>query len=35
MAAIGYGEGYPVADNATAAGRELNRRVSILVKGKA
>lgn len=35
MAATGYGEGYPVADNATAAGRELNRRVSILVKGKA
>ncbi|MEJ2384967.1 MAG: OmpA family protein [Xanthomonadales bacterium] len=34
MAAIGYGEGYPVADNATAAGRELNRRVSILVRGK-
>jgi outer membrane protein OmpA-like peptidoglycan-associated protein len=35
MAAIGYGEGYPVADNTTAAGRELNRRVSILVRGKA
>lgn len=35
MEAIGYGEGYPVADNATAAGRELNRRVSILVRGKA
>lgn len=35
MAAIGYGEGYPVADNNTAQGRELNRRVSILVKGKA
>jgi outer membrane protein OmpA-like peptidoglycan-associated protein len=35
MAAIGYGEGYPVADNSTAQGRELNRRVSILVKGKA
>ena len=34
MAAIGYGEGYPVADNATAAGRELNRRVSVLVRGK-
>ena len=35
MAAIGYGEGYPVADNATPQGRQLNRRVSILVKGKA
>jgi len=35
MEAIGYGEGYPVADNATPQGRALNRRVSILVKGKA
>lgn len=35
MAALGYGEGYPVADNASPAGRALNRRVSILVKGKA
>ena len=35
MQAIGYGEGYPVADNATPQGRALNRRVSILVRGKA
>jgi len=35
MESIGYGEGYPVADNASPQGRELNRRVSILVKGKA
>jgi outer membrane protein OmpA-like peptidoglycan-associated protein len=34
MAAIGYGEGYPVADNSTPAGRQLNRRVSILIRGK-
>ena len=35
MAAIGYGEGYPVADNASPAGRAQNRRVSILVRGNA
>ncbi|HET6591342.1 MAG TPA: OmpA family protein [Xanthomonadales bacterium] len=35
MAAIGYGEGYPVADNASPEGRAKNRRVSILIKGKA
>ncbi|MEJ8568344.1 OmpA family protein [Elongatibacter sediminis] len=34
MEAIGYGEGYPVADNATSQGRALNRRVSILIRGK-
>lgn len=35
MAAVGYGEGYPVADNTTASGKQANRRVSILVRGKA
>lgn len=35
MAPVGYGEGYPVADNSTPAGRQLNRRVNILVRGKA
>jgi outer membrane protein OmpA-like peptidoglycan-associated protein len=35
MVAIGYGEAYPVAENDSAYGRSLNRRVSILVRGKA
>lgn len=35
MTAIGYGEGYPVASNATASGRQLNRRTDILLKAKA
>ncbi len=33
--AEGYGEAYPVADNSTAAGRDRNRRVDLLIKGKA
>lgn len=33
MAAAGYGEGYPVADNATPQGRSLNRRVTIMIRG--
>lgn len=35
IAAIGYGESMPVASNATVSGRQLNRRVDLLLKGKA
>lgn len=35
MTAVGYGEGYPVANNATSSGRQLNRRVDLLLKAKA
>jgi outer membrane protein OmpA-like peptidoglycan-associated protein len=31
VAARGYGEGFPVADNDTAASRQLNRRVEIIL----
>ncbi|HVS62645.1 MAG TPA: OmpA family protein [Thermoanaerobaculia bacterium] len=35
IAAIGYGEGYPAADNDTEWGRQLNRRVDVMIKAKA
>ncbi len=31
LVAVGYGEYRPVADNATAKGREKNRRIDIIV----
>jgi outer membrane protein OmpA-like peptidoglycan-associated protein len=33
VAAQGLGKSYPVADNSTAAGRKLNRRVEMIVSG--
>jgi K(+)-stimulated pyrophosphate-energized sodium pump len=34
LAAEGYGQAHPVADNATEAGRALNRRISMRVTQK-
>ena len=31
MAAVGYGEYRPIADNSTAAGRSENRRIVIMI----
>jgi len=35
VTAMGYGEGHPVASNATTTGRNQNRRVDLLLKAKA
>jgi outer membrane protein OmpA-like peptidoglycan-associated protein len=35
IAALGYGETHPVADNSTEYGRRQNRRVDLLLKAKA
>ena len=35
ITALGYGEGQPVASNETNSGRQQNRRVDLLLKGKA
>jgi outer membrane protein OmpA-like peptidoglycan-associated protein len=35
ITATGYGKNFPVADNGTAAGRQMNRRVQLVVSGAA
>jgi outer membrane protein OmpA-like peptidoglycan-associated protein len=34
VSAIGFGKSQPVATNDTAAGRQLNRRVELIVSGE-
>lgn len=34
MTAVGYGENYPVAPNDSSSGRQLNRRVELVVSGE-
>ena len=34
VSAVGFGESQPVATNGTAAGRQQNRRVEIIVTGE-
>ncbi len=34
MRAVGYGEGVPIADNGTEAGREANRRIAFSLNGQ-
>jgi hypothetical protein len=33
MITIGYGDNYPIADNATETGRSQNRRVELVIVG--
>jgi outer membrane protein OmpA-like peptidoglycan-associated protein len=34
ISSVGYGPGHPVADNATEAGRQVNRRVELVLSGE-
>ena len=35
LIARGYGKGYPIATNDTAAGRQMNRRVEMIISNDA